>query len=589
MRACTSGPSIPTPTTIAANPHLKLIFGYPATRRTRTCARSTRDRFVDPQARVALLERLATDGSVADYLLRLRRADSSAVWVELTARADPPAADGSAAHRSARARRQRAQEARRRDARHLPPAAAGRENGGARTDDFRRRARAQQPAGHDPELGRTASQKPTLDDAGPARPRNHPRRIGARRAHRAQPADVRAQASDDARDGRRQSGRARDARAAGLRAARPNITVIDALAAGLPQVFADGHQLQQVLLNLSSTPSRRCCPRTVAACWSSARWHDADRSRSCWRSTTMGPGIADDRAAEDLRSVLHDERRGQGTGLGLTVAYAIVQEHGGRIRLESRAGDGRVVLRRAAGHRREAAAVPATARRARAAARGGRAARPFWWSKTKRRWPAPSPRCCATPATSSNTRQTARRRSRRSRSSLRSRDLRSEDAASRRHGVLSAAAGAAPALAKRVIFVTGDVAGTDAEQFLGTAGAAGWRSRSASPTCCAPSEKGWPDATIAETAGTVALRRPAVEKRHLDDQPDHRIEGDRCAATIRSAARIDSPFLLPKGGRCLTKSATTVADPRRARWHGRSAQKPGRICCKRFGSGIEEA
>lgn len=33
-----------------------------------------------------------------------------------------------------------------------------------------------------------------------------------------------------------------------------------------------------------------------------------------------------------------------------------------------------------------------------------------------------------------------------------------------------------------------------------------------------------------------------------------------CAATIESAARIDSPFLLPKGGRCLTKSATTVAD-----------------------------
>ena len=29
-----------------------------------------------------------------------------------------------------------------------------------------------------------------------------------------------------------------------------NIRVIDALAAGLPQVFADGHQMQQVLLNL---------------------------------------------------------------------------------------------------------------------------------------------------------------------------------------------------------------------------------------------------------------------------------------------------------------------------------------------------
>src|SRR5207253_3408555 len=48
------------------------------------------ERFVDPQARVALITRLETDGAVSDYLLRLRRADNSAVWIELTARADAP-------------------------------------------------------------------------------------------------------------------------------------------------------------------------------------------------------------------------------------------------------------------------------------------------------------------------------------------------------------------------------------------------------------------------------------------------------------------------------------------------------------------
>src|SRR5260370_17019849 len=35
-----------------------------------------------------------------------------------------------------------------------------------------------------------------------------------------------------------------------------NISIIDALAAGLPQVFADGHQVQQVLLNLAINPDQ---------------------------------------------------------------------------------------------------------------------------------------------------------------------------------------------------------------------------------------------------------------------------------------------------------------------------------------------
>jgi len=81
-------------TTIAANPHLKLVFGYPSEALETEVRPFDRDRFIDPQARVALLERLATDGSVTDYLLRLRRADQSAVWVELTAAADAPAPDG---------------------------------------------------------------------------------------------------------------------------------------------------------------------------------------------------------------------------------------------------------------------------------------------------------------------------------------------------------------------------------------------------------------------------------------------------------------------------------------------------------------
>ena len=80
-------------TTIAANPHLKLIFGFDDQSPERDVRPFDPDRFVDPQARIALVERLATDGSVNDYLMRLRRADGNPVWVELTARADTPGDD----------------------------------------------------------------------------------------------------------------------------------------------------------------------------------------------------------------------------------------------------------------------------------------------------------------------------------------------------------------------------------------------------------------------------------------------------------------------------------------------------------------
>ena len=63
--------------TIAANPHLKLIFGFASETPEREIRPFDCERFVDPQARVALMERLSADGAVADYLLRLRRADGA--------------------------------------------------------------------------------------------------------------------------------------------------------------------------------------------------------------------------------------------------------------------------------------------------------------------------------------------------------------------------------------------------------------------------------------------------------------------------------------------------------------------------------
>ena len=201
-------------------------------------------------------------------------------------------------------------------------------------------------------------------------------------------------------------------------------------------------------------------------------WHDAEHECRRPRNQRRRPGHPGGRAAEDLRPVLHDEGSRQGhrprTDRRLRDRPGARRPHPARVA----AGRGRVVLRRAAGHRRASCATGAAAARGRRAGRSRRAARRCWSSRTKRRWRRPSPKRCAMRATSSITRATARRRSRSvQRAAVRPGDLRSEDAAGRRHGVLpDAVAARRRRWRKRVIFVTGDVAGTDAEQFLEESG-----------------------------------------------------------------------------------------------------------------------
>jgi CheY-like chemotaxis protein len=119
-----------------------------------------------------------------------------------------------------------------------------------------------------------------------------------------------------------------------------NISTLEALASGLPLVFADPHQIQQVLLNLIINAEQAMLASHGRGTLIVRTWHDLDRDAAILEVSDDGPGVPDDVQTKIFDPFFTTKEVGKGTGLGLTVAYAIVQEHGGDIRISSEPGKG---------------------------------------------------------------------------------------------------------------------------------------------------------------------------------------------------------------------------------------------------------
>jgi signal transduction histidine kinase len=120
---------------------------------------------------------------------------------------------------------------------------------------------------------------------------------------------------------------------------RAGIRIATSLAADLPDVFADPHQLQQVVLNLlinaehallGSDKAGHVHVRTVAESTDSVRIEIEDD----------GPGMSETVLGRIFDPFFTTKDVGEGTGLGLAVAQAIVAEHGGHIDVTSQLGAG---------------------------------------------------------------------------------------------------------------------------------------------------------------------------------------------------------------------------------------------------------
>ncbi len=325
--------------TLAANTCLKVMLGFPSTLADADFSPLAAERFVDPQARHLLVERLTDAGSVADYLVQLRRADDTRLWVELTARVTP-SPDNSGVPVEVLVRDVSKRKQQEDDTRAMYHQLLQAEKLAALGQTISSVAHElNNPLASILSWSERLAQRPGVD-GGVKR--------GLEIIHGESQRAARVVRSLLSFARKRQTTRAlvdvnkivRETLA--LRAYEQrtgHITILDALAAGLPPLFADAHQLQQVLLNLVINAEQAMLGSHGRGLLVVRTWHDADRDSVMLELNDDGPGVPEEVQARIFEPFFTTKEAG-GTGLGLTVAYAIVQEHGGSIRVESKPGQG---------------------------------------------------------------------------------------------------------------------------------------------------------------------------------------------------------------------------------------------------------
>jgi signal transduction histidine kinase len=107
----------------------------------------------------------------------------------------------------------------------------------------------------------------------------------------------------------------------------------------LPELPASSDLIQQVFMNLVSN-SAESMESTPGGILKITTRHHPKARKIVIHFEDTGEGIPQEHITKLFEPFFTTKKKGKGVGLGLSVAYGIVQEHGGSINVKSRVGQG---------------------------------------------------------------------------------------------------------------------------------------------------------------------------------------------------------------------------------------------------------
>jgi two-component system NtrC family sensor kinase len=110
--------------------------------------------------------------------------------------------------------------------------------------------------------------------------------------------------------------------------------------AGLPLVAADTDEMKQVFVNLINNAFFAMTSGGALTIRCKSETDETGRTMVVVSLSDTGHGIPEDHLDKIFDPFFTTRPDGQGTGLGLSISYMVVQNHGGRIEVESAVGQG---------------------------------------------------------------------------------------------------------------------------------------------------------------------------------------------------------------------------------------------------------